>query len=322
MSKTPQKKPNNRKEKKQQKRKKTKLTEPSDGYIPLSRPIIQNTSTEFSSSIFLDPSPLPSSSPLIPTSSTDILLTGRGDLPNNDLFSAVLESYKKLEAYGAKNTPQLPTKRLKKGLKPKKRQQQEKLSQERKFHIKSTSTSTTSNTSPLNKSQIQSPQQVSDTEPSIVENDAQNTDENEKNCPEWQKYGKCFRTDCPHLHSLDLQKQIQRKNRPVVCRFFKTSSCKNLQCPYSHNLKDEACYYFFQSKTGCKLGNACEFSHEDGSLLIGKGGVPCKFWMAGKCKNDGSCPYLHSTEPKGIKNITPTTFDRNVIETRLSSNLK
>ena len=47
----------------------------------------------------------------------------------------------------------------------------------------------------------------------------------------------------------------------IVCRYFKSGSCgKGNQCPFSHNLKQEMCY-FFQNRGNCSKGNDCPFSH-------------------------------------------------------------
>ncbi len=50
--------------------------------------------------------------------------------------------------------------------------------------------------------------------------------------------------------------------RMIVCKFFKSQSCNSGNCPFSHDLKLEACV-FWHLKGGCLKGQECPYSHSE-----------------------------------------------------------
>lgn len=53
----------------------------------------------------------------------------------------------------------------------------------------------------------------------------------------------------------------------TVCRFYKHQKCtKGQLCPYSHNLKNDACSFLYL-KNGCNKGDDCPYEHRNITLL-------------------------------------------------------
>ncbi|KAF2071338.1 hypothetical protein CYY_007336 [Polysphondylium violaceum] len=85
--------------------------------------------------------------------------------------------------------------------------------------------------------------------------------------------------------------QNSNSSIPVVCKYFLTNTCTDINCKFQHILPEgmipaavaPVCKYFINE--GCRIRN-CPFRHSAETVV-------CKYWILGTCNKGDSCLFSH-----------------------------